>query len=43
MLPKATYSLSISIARIRKHRSNARKPDDASRLVGWPSYPRNSI
>ena len=31
---------SLSIARIRKHRRNTRKPGDASRLVGWPSYPR---
>jgi len=28
-------------ARIRKHRRKTRKPGDASRLVGWPSYPRN--
>ena len=28
-------------ARIREHRRIARKLGDASRLVGWPSYPRD--
>lgn len=27
-------------ARIRQHRRIARKPGDASRLVSWPTYPR---
>jgi hypothetical protein len=38
--PAVDFTIFSFIACIRRHRRDTRKSSDASRLVGWPAYPR---